>query len=113
MERYEYDDWDGLGDPHNIIGDSDTRDRTSGPKPGNREKKPCGVRSMALMKAKEHWPPLGLDGQPVKNFKFYKMPERDSAYVQIDISPSAEPSVKSDIVDVGEVERANSLGVQT
>jgi len=102
MERYEYDDWDGLGDPHVSLGNRDVWNWTK----GTEKRKPCLGRTLALMKAKEHWPPLGLDGQPVENFKLYKMPERGLSYVQIDLSPSVEPIVKSDLEGGGGAERS-------
>jgi len=101
IERYEYDDWDGLGDPYNFV---TNRNGTQGPKPAAGGKKSCWGRTLALLKAKEHWPPLGLDGLPMENFKLYKYIDHIPPYVQIDVGPLKKAPVKRDVVANGGAE---------
>jgi hypothetical protein len=69
FERYEYNNWDGLGNPKPSV---------SGTwKGGNGKGKwkfghPCMRMGMepAWLMDNAHWPPLGLDGLPVENFSF-------------------------------------------
>ncbi len=81
--RYPYANWDGLGDPYNditstTIGDwhNDTSNSTA--TSGNsRNERParggmCLGMDPSLRFAGNHWPPLGLDGRPVENFRQIK-----------------------------------------
>ncbi|KAE9375590.1 hypothetical protein N431DRAFT_531570 [Stipitochalara longipes BDJ] len=99
MERYEYNDWDGLGNPYDFVGE--LWDWTKGPKAGGGGRKPCLGRPLALSKAKEHWPPLGLDGRLVENYKFYETVDHNPPYVQVEVGPLMESPVKRDSIRHG------------
>ena len=71
FERYANNDWDGLGDPYkHTTTDRNATRKEYGPGRLTRRGYCFGIAGPGV--GGSHWPPLGLDGRPTKNFDFYE-----------------------------------------
>jgi hypothetical protein len=65
FDRYRYCDWDGLGDPKPAVNGTEKSGKARW-----RRRSLCMGMELVWALEKTHWPPLGLDGLPVKDFSF-------------------------------------------